>query len=91
MAAMKKVVTVMAALFICRTSVSAEVRVPDVFGNTYVEFDINADGAFDIRDLVRLKKHSVGIPVMVNLNFANSENGEAELLVSMRKEILNGD
>lgn len=91
MAAMKKVVTVMAALFICRTCVSAEVRVPDVFGNTYVEFDINADGTFDIRDLVRLKKHSVGIPVMVNLNFANSENGEAELLVSMRKEILKGD
>lgn len=91
MAAMKKAVTVMAALFICRTSVSAEVRVPDVFGNTYVEFDINADGTFDIRDLVRLKKHSVGIPVMVNLNFANSENGEAELLVSMRKEILKGD
>ena len=53
---MKKAIAVMAALFICRTSVSAEVRVPDVFGNTYVEFDINADGTFDIRDLVRLEK-----------------------------------
>ena len=91
MAAMRKVIVIMTVLFACCTSVSAEVSVPDVFGNTYVEFDINADGTFDIRDLVRLKKHSAGIPVTVNLNLVNSENGEAELLVSMRKELLKGD
>lgn len=30
-------------------------RVIDVFGEKCVEYDVNADGYFDIRDLVRLK------------------------------------
>lgn len=85
---MRKIIAFLFAVFVCSISVSAEVRVPDIFGNAYVEFDINADGAFDIRDLVRLKKYSAGIPVTANLNFSNGENGSAGLLVSMRKELL---
>ncbi len=88
MAAMRKIIVFLLTVSVLCTSVSAEIRVPDIFGNAYVEFDINADGAFDIRDLVRLKKYSAGIPVTVNLNFANGESGSAELLVSMRKELL---
>ena len=88
MAAMRKIIVFLLTVSVLCTSVSAEIRVPDIFGNAYVEFDINADGAFDIRDLVRLKKYSAGIPVTVNLNFANGASGSAELLVSMRKELL---
>ena len=88
MAAMRKIIVFLLTVSVLCTSVSAEIRVPDIFGNAYVEFDINDDGAFDIRDLVRLKKYNAGIPVTVNLNFANGESGSAELLVSMRKELL---
>lgn len=35
-------------------------RVIDVFGEKYVEYDVNADGYFDIRDLVRLKARLAG-------------------------------
>ena len=35
-------------------------RVIDVFGEKCVEYDVNADGYFDIRDLVRLKARLAG-------------------------------
>ena len=90
---MKRIIAVICALvFILNYGVvtSAVTEISDVFGNEYAEFDINADGCFDIRDLVRVKKYIAGMPSAVNLNFIDSSLSDAELLVLMRQELLKG-
>lgn len=47
-------------------------RVTDVFGEKYVEYDVNADGYFDIRDLVRLKARLAGNKKTINLMAADA-------------------
>lgn len=90
---MKRIMAVICALvFIlnCGVMASAVTDIPDAFGNEYAEFDINADGYFDIRDLVRAKKYMAGMPTLVNLNFVNDNLSDAELLVTMRQALLKG-
>ena len=36
-------------------SVSAVTGITDVFGDDYVDYDVNIDGFFNIKDLVRAK------------------------------------
>ena len=69
----------------------AVVEVADVFGEKYVEFDVNVDGCFNIRDLVRIKKYVGGNPVIVNRNSFDNSLSDAEILVTMSKALLKGD
>ena len=71
--------------------VSATTDVPDVFGNEYVKYDINADGYFNLCDLVRAKKYLVGASVMVYLASEDKSTNNAELLVLIKQELLKGD
>lgn len=90
---MKKIICILSViilLFSYNMLVSAVVDVPDVFGNEYVEYDINVDGYFDVCDLVRVKKYISGMPVIVNLNFTENSLSDAELLVLIRQELLKG-
>ena len=73
-------------VFNCCMSVSAVTGITDVFGDDYVDYDVNIDGFFNIKDLVRAKKYYAGIPVSVNMNFVASSS--AQVLVSLRKELL---
>ena len=84
------IICIMALVLSHGMFVSAVVDVPDVFGNEYVEYDVNIDGDFNICDLVRVKKYIIGEPVIINLNFGEKSLNNAELLVLMRKELLKG-
>ncbi len=91
---MKKFLSVLCILvFVLNSSILAyaTVEVPDVFGDNYVEFDANVDGYFNIRDLVRIKKYISGMPVIVNMNAIDSNLGDAQLLASMRQELMMGE
>ena len=91
---MKKLLCIICVAVLCLNSgliASAEVEIPDVFGEDYVEFDVNVDGCFNIRDLVRAKKYVVGMPVTVNLRFIDNDLGDAQLLATLRQELLKGD
>ena len=91
---MKKFLSVLCILvFVLNSSIFAyaTVEVPDVFGDNYVEFDANVDGYFNIRDLVRIKKYISGMPVIVNMNAIDSNLGDAQLLASMRQELMMGE
>jgi len=41
--------------------------------------------------LVRAKKYVLGIPVTVNLRFIENDLGDAQLLATLRQELLKGD
>ncbi|MBR7131998.1 MAG: hypothetical protein IKD04_00540 [Clostridia bacterium] len=91
---MKKILSLLCALMLLLSNnifASAVVDVPDVFGERYAEFDVNVDGAFNIRDLVRIKKYVSGAAVIVNRNWVNNSLSDAELLVMMMQALLKGD
>lgn len=91
---MKKFLCIICVAVLCLNSgllASAAIDIPDVFGEAYVEHDINSDGCFDIRDLVRAKKYIAGMPVTVNLRFIENDLGDAQILATLRQELLKGD
>lgn len=71
-------------------TVWAVTDIPDAFGNDFVEFDVNADGSFNVCDLVRIKKYIAGVPTVVNLKHINNYTSDAEILIVMRQELLKG-
>ena len=91
---MKKLLCIICVVVLCFNScllASAEVNIPDVFGEDYVEFDVNVDGFFNICDLVCAKKYVVGMPVTVNLRFIENDLGNAQILAILIQELLKGD
>ena len=60
-----------------------------------VKFDANGDGAFDIRDLVRAKRYALNslTPTKAQAVACGANNGlvSATEIVSMRRELLNGN
>ena len=91
---MKKLLCIICVAVLCFSSgllAYAEVDIPDVFGEDYIEFDVNVDGCFNICDLVRAKKYIVGVPVTVNLRFIENNLGNAQILAILRQELLKGD
>ena len=91
---MKKIMCIICIAVLCFNSsiaVFAAVDVPDVFGDGYVECDVNFDGNFNILDLVRAKKYVAGASVTVNMRFIENDLGNAQLLVSLRQALLKGD
>lgn len=91
---MKKLLCIICVAVLCFNGgllASAEVNIPDVFGEDYVEFDVNVDGCFNICDLVRAKKYVGGMPVTVNLRFIENDLGDAQILAILRQELLKGD
>lgn len=90
---MKKILSFLCLLFFVFNlgiTTLAVVDVPDAFGNDFAVCDINADGWFDVRDLVRTKKYIAGEPTVVNLKYVNDYTSGAELLVVMKQELLKG-
>lgn len=88
---MKKFLSVICALILSLAlivPVTAAVEITDVFGNDYVHFDFNMDSKLDILDLIRAKKYMGGIPVTVNMKFVQKDLSDAEILVSLKQELL---
>lgn len=70
-------------------SAESENRVSDVFGKNTVECDVNTDGKFDIRDLIRIKKYAAGMPVTVNLNVTGVRGDSiANAVAGIKKQLL---
>lgn len=91
---MKKLLCIICVAVLCFNAgllASAQVDIPDVFGEDYVEFDVNVDGCFNIRDLVRAKKYIAGMTVTVNLRFVENDLGDAQILTILRQELLKGE
>lgn len=66
-----------------------ENRVEDVFGKDTTECDVNIDGSFDIRDLIRFKRYVAGMNVVVNLNITGIQNdSSANAMIFIKKQLL---
>lgn len=67
-------------------------RVSDVFGKDTVECDVNTDGKFDIRDLIRMKKYAAGMPVTANLNVTGVRSDSlANAVAVIKKQLLGAE
>lgn len=92
---MKKILAFLGAvlIFICsvglNVSAYGENRISDVFGNATAQCDVNIDGSFDIRDLIRFKKYIAGMDVAINLNITGIQgDSAANAMIILKKQLL---